>query len=52
MDAQDRVVDLNGAARTIIGPAANEAIGQQLTQILPDQRSMIESFLSVSQLRT
>lgn len=52
MDVQDRVVDLNGAARSIIGSAANTAIGRYLTEVLPDQRTLIESFLSVSQLRT
>ncbi len=52
MDVQNRVVDLNGAARAAIGPAANTAIGRPLIEVIPEQRTLIESFLSVSQLRT
>lgn len=52
MDIQDRVVDVNGAARALIGPSADTAIGRYLTEVLPEQRTLIESFLSVSQLRT
>jgi PAS domain S-box-containing protein len=52
MDIQDRVVDLNGAARAIVGPSAETAIGRYLTEVMPEQRTLIESFLSVSQLRT
>lgn len=52
MDIQDRVVDLNGAARAIIGPPADMAIGRYLTEVLPEQRTLIESFLTVRQLRT
>jgi len=52
MDIQDRVVDMNGATRAIIGQSADTAIGRYLTEVLPEQRTLIESFLTVSQLRT
>jgi PAS domain S-box-containing protein len=52
MDLQDRVIDMNAAARTLAGPSAKKAIGLPLIEAFPDQRALIGQFLSVGQLRT
>jgi PAS domain S-box-containing protein len=44
LDMERRVVDLNPAARTILGTASHGAIGKNIQEVLPQQKDLIERF--------
>jgi PAS domain S-box-containing protein len=57
LDAQDRIVDLNPAARGLIAgfhgqSAGDDLIGQPVTQVLPPWRSLIEWLQHTTNLQT
>lgn len=57
LDAQDRIVDLNPAARSLIVAfdrqrASNDFIGQSVAQVLPPWRSFVERFQHATNLQT
>ncbi|MBN1310903.1 MAG: PAS domain S-box protein [Anaerolineae bacterium] len=51
LDLQDRVVDMNSAGRALIGSGARSIIGMPLTEVMFEQRTLLEQFLKVGQLR-
>jgi PAS domain S-box-containing protein len=48
VDARDRVIDLNPAARTMLNCTAPEAIGQPASKVLPDWPYQIDGHSSVA----
>jgi PAS domain S-box-containing protein len=48
-DMERRLVDLNPAARALIGPAADGAIGKMLSEVLPEQKDLILRFRDVEE---
>lgn len=52
LDAQNRVVDLNPAAQSVLGPEASTAIGRPFGELIPERTDLIERFRDVRQIRT
>jgi PAS domain S-box-containing protein len=52
LDDEGRVVDLNPSARGIIGETAEDAIGKLLSEVIPNQRELIERFRGIDEVRT
>jgi PAS domain S-box-containing protein len=44
LDAQGRIVDLNPAARRIIGPTAGKTIGRRAVEVLADRPDLVERY--------
>lgn len=51
LDVQSRVVDINPAARQIIGAEASQVIGQPVDQILADEAGLIKAYRDVTDAR-
>jgi len=52
LDTQGRIVDINPAARQIIGCPTSEAIGKPISQILSDRSDLIERYRDVHEVQT
>ncbi len=52
IDMQNRIVDLNPAARRILGPAGDRAVGRTLAELMPEQQATIARFREVMQTHT
>ncbi|MEW5958806.1 MAG: histidine kinase N-terminal 7TM domain-containing protein [Chloroflexota bacterium] len=52
LDSQNRIVDINPAARQIIGPAANQAIGRPAGEVLSHYAALVDRYRHVSQAQT
>jgi len=52
LDAQNRFVDLNPAAQSIIGCTASEAIGQRVSDVLSDWSDVVRRYQGVTELYT
>jgi hypothetical protein len=51
LDLQDRIVDLNSAGWALIGSDEKAAIGLPLIEVMSEQRTLLDQFLKVGQLR-
>jgi PAS domain S-box-containing protein len=49
LDAQNRIVDLNPAAQSILGCTASDAIGQPARQILSERPDLVERYRDVTE---
>ncbi len=52
LDTQNRILDLNPAARQLLNQPQSETIGKRLTQILPQQEAFLLRFRDVMELQT
>ncbi len=52
IDAADRVVDLNPAARQVVGGSTGQMIGAPLADVFPNQRPIIERYGDLDELAT
>ncbi len=52
LDSQSRIVDLNPAARQIIGAAVEQTIGRPASEVLSDYADLIERYHNVTEAQT
>ena len=52
VDAQNRIIDLNPAARQLFGRDLASLIGRDISQILPARRDIVEQYRAVQQTQT
>lgn len=52
LDEQDRVVDINPAAQSIIGRSASDVVGQPLIEVLSTRPDLVEQYRDVAEAHT